>query len=362
VSGHYARDEDTIARLILQSILQYGLMCTPERLAIHPHPNTRNHLKLGLVARGEAEYTHMQSRMCFTLCEERELFEAVSRGYSSPASGKRPRLASHADLFGPFALAVEVPAARQIGILPATYYSPVDALGRRYDARDGRPGLHVQMIQKLKELRDVSVILAIIERSLGVDGAELPSEAMLKALDIELPYQPAIMAKAYQLTATQRRELFELFNTDRESALGLIGFIDMMLSLFQETDSHVEGDHTPLAFYQQREWRLIHHMRRGARWYCLGRQPDFRDSLARDRSSAIRELKRVVNDLGGVPRTEAYFKSCWVLEEVDGAPLRGYISCVVVPARQLVSTRDCLRQYGCVADVIPAEDLGYAGS
>jgi len=71
-----------------------------------------------------------------------------------------------------------------------------------------------------------------------------------------------------RLSVAQRRELFELFNTDREPALSLVGFIDMMLSLFQETDSYF--DHSPLAFYQQREWRLIHHMRESAIWYCLG--------------------------------------------------------------------------------------------
>ncbi|HLG54459.1 MAG TPA: hypothetical protein VI485_03955 [Vicinamibacterales bacterium] len=307
------------------------------------------------MANGEAEYTHIQSRMCFTLCEERELFQRFARGYVPPSfRGERPPLAAHADLFGAFSLAVDVPAARQIGILPATYYSPVDAQGQRYNALGGSPGLHLQIIQKLKELRDVSVVLAIVERSLTVGGEQLPTDDMLKALDIGLPYQPDIIKKAYQLSVAQRRELFELFNTDREPALSLVGFIDMMLSLFQETDSYFDG--TPLAFYQQREWRLIHHMRQGALWYCLGNQPVFRNPLARARLDAIRELR---HDLGGARRDDEYFSNCWVLEQIDGTPLREFISCFIVPARCLATTKDTVQGFGCHAEVIAAEDFGY---
>ena len=106
----------------LRSILSHGFLCAPERLDIHPHPDNSNELKRALVAREEPEYTHIQSRMCFTLCEERELFERFARGYVSPSfAGTRPPPASHADLFGAFSLAVDVPAARQIGILPVMY-------------------------------------------------------------------------------------------------------------------------------------------------------------------------------------------------------------------------------------------------
>lgn len=296
--------------------------------------------------------------MCFTLCEERELFQRFARGYVPPSfRSERPPLAAHADLFGSCSLGIDVPAARQIGILPTTYYSPVDAQGKRYRALDGQPGLHLQIIQKLKELRDLSVVLAIIERSLAVGDELLPTDEMLNALGLGLPYQPEIIKKAYNLPVEQRREVFELFNTDREPALSLVGFIEMMLSLFQETDSYIDG--TPLAFYQQREWRLIHHMRKGALWYCLGPQPVFRNPLARSKLAAIRELRQVVDDVGGVRRDDDYFSNCWVLEEIDGIPLRDFISSFIVPVRRLAATTDSVRRFGCRADIVPAEDLGY---
>lgn len=357
-----ARTQDASAELILRSIVRRGFLCTPERLAIHPHPATQNPGKRALIANGKPEYTHIQSRMCFTLCEERELFQRVARGYTPSSADSQPAsLAAHTDLFGPFSLAIDVPAARQIGILPATYYSPVDAHGQRYNALGGRPGLHLQIIQKLKELRDLSVVLALVERSLVVQGAQLPTDDMLEALGIDLPYQPEIVERAYRLSLAERRRVFELFNTDRESALSLVGFIDMMFSLFQETDSYFP-DGTPLAFYQQREWRLIHHMRQGARWYCLGPQPAFRNPLAQDKREAISELRQAVDDLGGVPRGDEYFSNCWVLEEIDGRPLREFISCCIVPARCVVTTTKTLRAFRCDADVVPAEEFGYVGT
>ena len=79
-----------------------------------------------------------------------------------------------------------------------------------------------------------------------VGGKQFATGEMLKALHIDLPYQPEVIEKAYKLSEAQRREVFELFNTDRETALSLVGFIDMMLSLFQQTDSSLED--SPLAF------------------------------------------------------------------------------------------------------------------
>jgi hypothetical protein len=297
--------------------------------------------------------------MCFTLCEERELFERFIRGYVQPSSSDTRSPEAHADLFGSFALAVDVPAARQIGILPATYYSPVDSRGQRYSALDGRPGLHLQMIQKLKELRDVSIVLAMIERSLTAGDIQLPSGSMLQALHIELLYQPEIVSRVHQLSESQRRHVFDLFNTDREPALDLVGFIDMMLSLYQETDSYLPGG-SPMEFYQQREWRLIHHMRQGAVWYCLGTQPHFRNPLAHARFDNIRTLRRLLNGARERGRSDEYFSNCWVLEQVDEVPIREFISCFIVPRRSIAATKQIVSRFGCETDVVAAEEFGYS--
>ena len=48
-------------------------------------------------------------------------------------------------------------------------------------------------------------------------------------------------------------------------------------------------------------------------------------------------------------------------EEVDGTPIRQYISSIVVPKNHISSTRRTIREWGCTADVIAVEDLGYIG-
>src|SRR5262249_18570362 len=157
-----------------------------------------------------------------------------------------------------------------------------------------------------------------------ISGDILPGEDMLKALELTLPFEEEVMRKVYGLSKRRRLKVFELFDIDREGALNLVSFTEMMLSLFQETDSTIDG--SVLAFYQQREWRLIHHMRLGMIWYCLGQQPEFRDRQRRSRPLHIAQLRRTVEILSGETRTEEYFKHCWLLEKVDGMPIRQLIS------------------------------------
>jgi hypothetical protein len=298
--------------------------------------------------------------MCFTLGDETDLFLPRMPGQTTGQTAKSAQ-ASHADLFGPFTLGLEVRDARRIGILPTAYYSPVDAQGNRYDETFAEPGLHLQLIQRLKELRELMTLHAIIERSLKVDGGRLPAEEMLRTLDIDIPFHHELVEAAYALPDPQRRKIFELFDTDRETALSLISSIDMMLSMFQETDSSIDG--TPLAFYQQREWRLIHHMRTGMVWYCLGDQPEFRNPLAERKAREILQLRGTLSSVAKDGRDAAYFKSCWVLEEIDGRPLRDFISRLVVPARCLATTVALAKNVGCGAEVLAAEEFGYsAGS
>ena len=327
-------------------------------------PNTLNTQKRELLARGEPEFTYSQSRLCFTLCSPVELFEPKIRGVAPGPDG--PTAApdakySHADLFGPYAIGIDPLVSRQLGIVPTVYYSPTDRFGRRFTGDPGSiAGLNIQMIQRLKELRELCILLAQIERDIDIDGPPLPGDAVLTALNLTLPFEQAIEARVRQLPLAERRRLFTLFNIDRDYALNLVSFIEMMFSLFQETDSSIDG--SALAFYQQREWRLIHHMRDGTSWYCLGDQPAFRNPLAPARSSQIAHLRRLLNASAPSPRDDAYFKSCWLLEEVDGSPVRAFLKCVVAPAADVDRFSRLLRDASCRAELVAAEELGYVGS
>jgi hypothetical protein len=247
--------------------------------------------------------------------------------------------------------------ARRLGFVPTFYYSPTDMGGARVVASGAVPGLSIQMIQRLKELRELLIVLAHVESGIDVGGIPLADMGMLRELNLDAPFEPAALARAIELDTSQRRAVFEIFDTDRESALGLVSFVEMMLSLFQETDS--SRDATPFAFFQQREWRLIHHMREGMRWYCLGRQPAFRDRQAALRADEIKTLRAQL--LGRAARDEAFFRSCWVLEEVDGLHVRDYITQIVAPSSARLRVRQLMDHAGLDAELLVAEDLGYVG-
>jgi hypothetical protein len=280
---------EDITKLVLQSILEYGVLCTPERLRVFASPQTDNEKKKEDLLRGNPEYVHTQSRFCLTLCSESELFEPKIRGITPRANGPAigdKKCLSHADLFGPCAISFEPMVSRRLGIVPTNYFAPGDMFGNRYAPSGGEaPGLNIQMIHRLKELRELLIILAMIESSMPVGEVTLPGQDALQALGLTLPYEQKILRLIKELNFRERKNIFELFNIDREIALNLISFVEMMLSLYQETDSTIDG--AVLAFYEQREWRLIHHMRLGAVWYCLGGQPEFRNPLAGSRQEEI---------------------------------------------------------------------------
>jgi hypothetical protein len=351
---------DATSLLVLESILRYGILCTPERLNIFPAHLTMNRRKRKLLESGSPEYSHSQSRFCLTLCDAPELFERKIRGIVPASDGPRSEErhpVSHADLFGFFAVAFDPLSARRLGIVPTVYFSPSDIFGHRFLPGGGEaPGLNIQIVQRLKELRELLIVHAMIERSVTTaDGSQLPGDDVLHALDLRLPFEDEIVRRVYALSDDDRRRVFDLFDIDRELALGLVSFTEMMLSLFQETDS--SADAGVLAFYQQREWRLIHHMREGMLWYCLGEQPVFRNPFATMRRKEIERLKSIVNEVAASERSESYFKHCWLLEQVDGVHVNQFIANVVVPARMLQRVREAVRRAECPAEVTPAEDL-----
>lgn len=216
----------------------------------------------------------------------------------------------------------------------------------------------MQMIQRLKEVRELLIVLAIIERSLVIEGFRFPGDDDLQAMDADLPYQPEIKRALYRLSNEQRVSLLELFNTDRDPALDLVSFMDMMLGLFQEADSSLDG--SVLAFYQQREWRLIHHMRQGMTWHCLTQTEDrLGDRSELPLQDTIRELRFALSAFTGKRFDESYYRRCWLLQAVDGRPIADYVVRAIAPARAVRKLQLMMHEAGCSAEVIPAEDMGY---
>ncbi len=357
--------EDRQAAAILESIFEFGIVCSPERLNIYSDRTTQNVEKQLRLKSGDPEYTLSQSRFCLTLCEASELYEPEERGIRAreaapPGSGPDDTmlLQSHADLFGPWAIGFDPIASRRLGILPTIYFAPTDMFGQRV-GHSSAPGLSVQMIQRLKETRELLVLLALIEADLKVGEWSLPSLHMIDSLGYDLPFEVSVVSGIRALSAEQRRQIFQHFNIDRGPALDLVSHLEMMMGLFQETDSTLDG--TPYAFYEQKEWRLIHHMRDGMVWYSLGRQPSFRDPLAPFREEEVGRLRTLLQ-AQFEPRNETYFESCWVLEAVDDQLVSNYVSMVIVPRRSRSLAAAVLDRFGAEVPLFDAEEFGYRES
>ena len=330
---------------ILSSIIRFGLLCTPERMRIFPSPLTADVAKRRLLERGDPELMVVQSRFCATLCDRYDLF-AARRG-QGVWSG------SHARLFGPMAIGFDPIRSRQMGFVPTIYYTrrPIAAFAER-----GMKDFATQMelIQRLKEVRDVLIALAHVEAGLEIEEAFLPGADMLEALDLNLPFEPEVMARLRGMRPRQRREVLRLFETDREIALNLVGAIEVLLSLFQEADSSI--DESFLSFFEQREWRIVHQMRIGTKWYCLGERPDFQNPLADDMWDSIRCLRALL-ECQGERRPEGYYENAWVLSQIDGARPADFIDEVIVPRRYCDEVREMFSQEGLAPEIVPSEDI-----
>lgn len=311
---------------ILRLILTYGLLCTPEKFKLYPNYNTENKEKQRFLRENKPHDEIVQSRACFTLVDTLELSKEYELSQGQPA-----RHAAHIDLFGEFAIGLDPVEARALGIMPTVYYyrHDIDNLFTR------TAGLGVQIVERLDEIRSLFAILSYIEAKAktGADGdMQFPGSEVLRSMGIRVRYESTIEAELAKIKAKDASFIFRLFDTDRVPAWNLVDFVEIMLSLYQTTDSTIED--APLAFFQQREWRLVHHMMEGLRWFGLGNHPTYRNPLAMDFASAILEIKDFVRRTS--PRkTEDhltwFFNHSWVLVGTAERRFRDFVREIVVP-------------------------------
>ena len=347
----------------LSSILGFGLLCTPETIEIYADRKSKNVGKQILLAAGKPAYSLKQSRLCLTLSTGTELYETTIRGLvpgaDGPVAGAGPDL-SHADLFGPFAIGFDPLVARRAGIVPTIYYAPNDMFGGRFRPdRSQIPGLNIQLIQRLNALRELMIGLSYIEGRLAVRGLEpvLPPDE-LRRQGLTLPFNPEIATLIDEMTEEQMRLVLRFTSIDRYGALDLVDFTDVLLNLFQETDSSI--DHTVLAFFQQREWRLVFCWRPGTDWCSLGEQPPYRTSSSAAAACDARALRRILTETFRGERSDVYWKDCWLLREIDGEKPRQLIKQVIVPEAAFAEAKSMLREARCSAELVVAESLGFS--
>lgn len=338
-------DEDRQHGLeILRLILTHGLLCKPEKFKLYPNCHTENEKKKICVQAGNHYDEIVQSRACFTLAESIELSKEYEPSQAQPA-----RYYTHTDLFGEFAIGLDPIEARKLGILPTVY-------SYRY-TEDAIAGLGAQIVERLDEIRYILSILSYIEAKANPypeNSMLFPSIEKLKSWGINIEYEPEIEGQLAKIKTEKAAMIFRLFDTDRVPAWNIFDFVQMLLSLYQTTDSTVED--APLAFFQQREWRLIHHMVESLRWFGLGDHPTHRNPLAVNYGSAISEIKDFMHRTNPHSNKDLtwVFNHCWVLVGTREHHFRDFIQeiivpkCALEPAKAILSNLD----FACARPVI----------
>lgn len=315
---------------VLRLILTHGLLCTPESFRLYPNYETENEEKLKFLQAKTHHDEIVQSRACFTLLNTLELTER-----------HETRKEAHTDLFGEFAIGLDPLEARELGIAPTVYYYRNDmGAGSRRTA-----GLGSQIVERLDEIRSVFSVLSYVEAqaNAGIDNVAFPSAEKLREMGIHIKFQKDIEATLARLTTQEAALIFRLFNTDRVPAWNLVDFIEIMLSLYQTTDSTIED--APLAFFHQREWRLVHHMMPGLIWFGLSNQSVGRDRWAHEFRNDRREIRSYLGS--GSHRSESelawYFDHCWVLAGTETRLFRDFVRQIVVPEEFCQAASDLVK-------------------
>lgn len=320
-------DEDRWKGLeILRLVLTHGLLCTPEKFKLYPNYETENKEKQKCLREDRHHDEIVQSRACFTLADTLELTKEYELSQDQPA-----RHEAHVNLFGEFAVGLDPVGARALGIMPTVYYYRHDI----HDPSAITAGLGAQIVERLDEIRSVFSVLSYIEAKANVGGEDdmvFPAPEVLRDMGIRVRYESGIESEIAKLKTKDASRIFRLFNTDRVPAWNLVDFVEIMLSLYQTTDSTVED--APLAFFQQREWRLVHHMMAGLSWFSLGIHPSYRNPLAREFAGAISDIKNFVRKASpyrGEDYLTWFFNHCWVLVGTADFHFRDFVREIVVP-------------------------------
>jgi hypothetical protein len=298
------------AKLILRAIASEGLLLTSEILEIPRNPRAAHSI----------DHRHAQVRACFTLCNRGDL-KSVKSGRNST---------SHCDLFGEFAIGLDPIEARDLGAMPTIYFyrDTKAADNAERDDVDAEGGLSFQFFYRLLEIQDLLKVVLRVEAD--SDWPDRMTVERIREAGLTMNHYPPIQAALEaSKTPSHFRDLHQkLFDTDRVPAWNLIDAIRILLDLFQIADSKVRN--TPLAYIQQREWRIpmIY------RTLSSARSRDDLYPLVERPNSPLRELMRDLECLRSTVAKSARIDldTCWVRAGHESRPFWSFVREVVVPA------------------------------
>ena len=213
---------------ILQEIPRTGIILAPEVIK----------WRLPLLDGTSRATELLQTRVCFTELSRHELPE-------------------HTRKFGPFSLEFDIASLRQLGALPVIYMPQTVHMDTHLSSLGSAVVTYLNDIRyTMRLLRDLDVFKdsnKIIQRVLD-DGYK---DAKTVADDLKITLQTGI-DKEKQQHIISREDLVAVL-----SFLGfknapfekMAGILSLVLSLFYPTDDDLHDD--LLAYYRQREWRLV---------------------------------------------------------------------------------------------------------
>lgn len=317
--------KNSVGLEILESIICDGLVCTSEVLRAWTDP-----LRVEQMGeKRELREITRQTRACFTLCTADDLARPLANARFRDHSGREStRPASHLDLFGSFGIGLDPLHARRIGVMPAMYFYTVS--GTHDDGPEA-------ILRRLAEARQALMALHMVEERSG--RVRIPwvhtewHEERASSQELGFTVDKAgVRARLSRLSSSDAASVFDLFDVDKRTSWQIVDKIDFILGLFQNTDSFIED--SPLAFYEQREWRLPYMSQMNLGWYSLGKHPRGRDPDRRHNNRGARRVRALLESAKGRPLTEEEAKATWVLFEVDKAPFATLISEIVCPPDQ----------------------------
>ena len=338
-----------MSRVLWESILSNGLLCASEELTVRTDPLRVRDFGV----ESKKEIVTRQTRACFTHGSLTELsLKRVKANFISfvdGCQGVNQELSSHFDLFGRFAIAIDPLEARRIGVMPAMYYYSFPEIGE-----SGPESL----LRRLSETRQTLLALHTLEEK--SDTVEIPflhsshfderASSRELGLVVDNPEMHLILERTSKYRA---KEILMGFQFDRRTFWQLVDKIEYLLGLFQNADSTLED--SPLAYYEQREWRLPYNSQQNTIWYSLGLHPKIRDPNAAEYRDCKQDILKLLKKVNTRELSNEERKATWVLHSVDGSRFSRLIRSVVCPKECLdyvTTTIDSYKQNGALRDDI----------
>lgn len=321
-----------IGYLTLKSILETGLLLTPEPFSVD-NP--------------ERLHTMNQVRACFTLATASELKRKISGLPYSSSHHERANIPplSHFDLFGDFAIGLDPIEARALGAIPTIYYYrdvkdsmlPLSSYGTSST-------LSFDLICHLLKARKLLVGLAHIEALADRNCKDTATIEQLREMCQTLDGEPdSVIEAASRLNENLARQIYPLFDTNRGPIWNIIQHIELLLNLFQVADSHQRNRH--LAYFQQKEWRIIQHNTQG-----LNCEPLFGRKYSRDSNRKIKNLCSYWDEINNLLRihrfrTREFANDFWLLMNCNRFNFRDFIKQIIVPDVALGLTQELIENF-----------------